>query len=431
MKQMRPKLAINDSSIPDQVQALYRFLKARGAFNITQLRNGLFPAVGRECKTAKSSGYKNIWVRDNIHIAYAYWQIGRTAKALKCVTALASFFRKHDYRFKNIISEKADPEDPMQRLHIRFNPHGLKELAQPWSHAQNDAIGYFLWFYAKLTREGIIPKKQADIPLLALIAKYLDAIRFWRDKDSGHWEEQRKVSASSIGIAMAGLLEFEKLIGELNLKAKFQKDTRYHLSTGSLHRLIHRSRRALNRILPSECIQKDPKLNRKYDAALLFLIEPVELLSDKMADRILARVKKNLEGDRGIRRYLMDSYWCPDFRKYIRNPDIINDNEKRNTLARPGQEAQWCIFDPVISTIYGKRYLRSSRKSDLKKQICYFNRALSQITPPRSKHPYRCPEAYFIEKGKFIPNDQIPLTWTQANLLVAFQYIRASLLKYT
>jgi phosphorylase kinase alpha/beta subunit len=416
------KLAVAESASPEEVEALYRFLKARGTFDITPLRNGLFPAAGRDCPSAAASGYSNIWVRDNIHIAYAFWQLGRTARAKKCVIALAAFFRKHEHRFKAVIAGKADPDDPMQRPHIRFHPRGLAEIAQPWSHAQNDAMGYFLWFYCKLTRAGIIAKKEADIGLPALIATYLEAISFWQDPDSGHWEEERKVCASSIGVALAGLCEFEKLIGDLNLQRRFEQGTRTRLSTDRLGTLITRGRRRLNRILPYECIDPDPALNRPYDAALLFLIEPVELLSGPAADRILAYVRTYLQGRHGIRRYLMDSYWGPDYRS--RAAGVVSDLSRRSTLAKLGDEAQWCIFDPVISTIYAKRYLASGRQSDYQNQRLYFNRALSQITSPRSKRPYRCPEAYFREKGRYTPNDQLPLSWTQANLLVAFRYLK-------
>ncbi|MFA5553982.1 MAG: glycoside hydrolase family 15 protein [Phycisphaerae bacterium] len=425
MKQNQPqKLILEHPAGLDKLESLYNFLKQQGTFDIKPLNSGLFRAVGQKCKTANISGYKNIWVRDNIHIAYAFYETGSKIKAKKCVTAIASFFRKHIYRLKNIITHKADPNDPMQRPHIRFSGLGLKEINQPWGHAQNDAIGYFLWFYCKLTREGIIPEKDADIDLLAVIAKYLDAICYWKDKDSGHWEEEQKISASSIAIALAGLQEFEKLIGDLNLKTKFQKDAKYRLSKEKLRLLIRRGWISLNKILPYECIEKDPALNRAYDAALIFAIEPVELISAEKADMILSLVRKYLMGKYGIRRYLMDRYWQPNYRQADKTE---SGNKKINEFLTLGYEAQWCIFDPVISTIYGKRFLKSSSESDYQKQLFHFNRSISQITDKHFELPYQCPEAWFFEKGKYVPNDQVPLTWTQANLMVAFKYMKLSL----
>lgn len=431
MKHHRPApLAIQGPVTLETIEALCRFLKEKGTFDLYQLSNGLFPAASRECRTASASGYENIWVRDNIHIAYACHEIGQKARARRCAMSLGAFFRKHDNRFRDVVNGKADPGDPMQRPHIRFNGRGLKEIRQPWSHAQNDAIGYFLWFYSRLIREGIIKKKDADIDLLAITARYLSAIQFWKDKDSGHWEEERKVAASSVGIALVGLLEFEKVLSELNLKSRFRRDSIYHLSTKTLRRLIGRGWRSLNKILPYECLEKDPAVNRPYDSALLFLIEPVELLDVKMSDLILSLVKKYLEGRHGVRRYLMDSYWCPDYRRVTmqkRSVDITSDNRERNKLAKLAYEAQWCIFDPLISTIYGKRFLKSGLEYDRQRQITYFKRAISQITDDRFEQPYRCPEAWFYENGKYVPNDQVPLTWAQANLLVAFKYMKLSL----
>lgn len=418
-------LAIGRSVSLERIEALYRFLREKGAFDLHQLSNGLFPAVSRECRTRAASGYENIWVRDNIHVAYACYEIGQKARARRCVTTLAAFFRKHDYRFKNIITGKADRSDPMQRPHIRFNGRGLKQIKQPWSHAQNDAIGYFLWFYCKLARGGVIKREDVAVELVALIARYLDAIQFWKDKDSGHWEEERKVGASSIGIALAGLIEFENLLREFKLGRKFRRDTRFRLSTESLRRMIHRAWRKLGRLLPYECLERHATVNRAYDSALIFLIEPVGLLGIKMADLILSLIQKYLEGKHGIRRYLMDSYWCANYRQLVARGCL--DGVDRNKFAELGREAQWCIFDPVISTIYGKRFLKSGWQWDYERQLQYFRRAVSQVTDNRFEQPYRCPEAWVYEKGKYVPNDQVPLAWAQANLLVAFKYMKLSL----
>jgi phosphorylase kinase alpha/beta subunit len=34
---------------------------------------------------------------------------------------------------------------------------------------------------------------------------------------------------------------------------------------------------------------------------------------------------------------------------------------------------------------------------------------------------FKCPELYYMEDGKYIPNDSTPLLWTQANLRVALK----------
>jgi hypothetical protein len=47
--------------------------------------------------------------------------------------------------------------------------------------------------------------------------------------------------------------------------------------------------------------------------------------------------------------------------------------------------------------------LRSGIASDLERQIAYFNRSLGQIT-----ETLQCPEAYFLQRGKYAPNDVDP-----------------------
>ncbi len=89
--------------------------------------------------------------------------------------------------------------------------------------------------------------------------------------------------------------------------------------------------------------------------------------------------------------------------------------------SKEGQEAQWCIFDPIMSAIYGDRYLRLGIASDIENQIAYFNRSLGQITST-----LRCPEAYFIECCEYVPNDNVPLRWTQANLWLALKLMKST-----
>ena len=51
-----------------------------------------------------------------------------------------------------------------------------------------------------------------QLKCLADFPRYFAAIRYWQDEDSGHWEEVRKVLASSIGSVVAGLREFQRLM---------------------------------------------------------------------------------------------------------------------------------------------------------------------------------------------------------------------------
>ncbi len=408
----------------DQLETL---LREAGTFDFVPLDNGLFPAALALQEDLEYTGYSNVWVRDNVLVSYGLFASGDIQKAVHCLKTLAAYFWKYKNRFEDIIAGTADPEDPMQRPHIRFDGKSLSENNQQWAHAQNDALGYFLWLYSKLIREEHIPVGDVEPELLQLFVDYLHVIRFWEDEDNGHWEEAKKIEASSIGAATAGLLELSKLYDdkpELTEKNRPSCEQFDRLEEG-----ITRGRNALNKILPSECVQSDPGKERKYDSALLFLIEPLQMTDGAIADCILRDVSEHLQGEFGIRRYLGDSYWCADYKDKLdpeqRTNDFSEDQSARDQLLTPGQEAQWCIFDPILSVIYGRRFAKTQNADDRAKQIAHFHRALTQLTNEESDFPpLRCPESYYMVKGKYVPNDITPLLWTQANLLLAIHTMR-------
>jgi hypothetical protein len=171
---------------------------------------------------------------------------------------------------------------------------------------------------------------------------------------------------------------------------------------------------------------------RRYDGALLFLVYPLEVVGEAMRGRILTDIAENLEGPYGIKRYIGDSYWAADYKEKLdptqRTVDFSDRVEMRNKLLAPGQEAQWCLFDPIMSAAYGRRYQRTARRGDLNLQTYYFNRSLGQLTGKvKGFQEFQCPEAYYLERGRYVPNDQTPLLWTQANLLVALNLMEKSL----
>jgi hypothetical protein len=57
------------------------------------------------------------------------------------------------------------------------------------------------------------------------------------------------------------------------------------------------------------------------------------------------------------------------------------------------------------------------------KQTEYLNRSLRQVTGADHTEiaALRCPELYYLEGGRYVPNDHVPLLWTQANLMLALK----------
>ncbi len=420
---------LRDGYSLEEIQRLYAFLEDNNTFRFPALENGLFPAALVSSDT-EYTGYASVWVRDNIYLAYSHYIVGKANIAVRNVKALMVFFQKFQGRFSTIIEGKVNPDRVMKRPHIRFDGRNLAEINQEWKHAQNDALGYFLWFYCKLAREKLVAPQTKDLETLALFPLYFQAIRYWQDEDSGHWEEPRKIEASSIGVVIAGLKELKKLLAETHLTPYYQNQS---LTPQFLDDLIGTGTAALYNILPAECIQPEPQA-RRYDAALLFLIYPLQVIEGEIAEQILRDVIDNLQGDYGIRRYLGDSFWCRNYKDLpseIRTT-VSTEREKwlqeQGRALKVGEEAQWCIFEPIVSAIFGLKFQGTGEQEYLALQTRYFNRSLGQITGRDFElGEFKCPELYYLENGQYVANDATPLLWTQANLRVAFQMMEASL----
>jgi hypothetical protein len=146
-----------------------------------------------------------------------------------------------------------------------------------------------------------------------------------------------------------------------------------------------------------------------------------------MQDAILNLIQARLKGKVGIKRYAGDSYFCQDYDEWFSAGQMSSDFSERldfrDAHLQTDCEAQWCIFDPLLSIIYGERFL--ANRSDLasfRKQIYYFNRSLAQLTGDG-----RCPELYFLKHGRYIPNVHTPLAWTQANQALALHLMEKSI----
>jgi len=144
---MKPRYTVGD------VDALTLFLRRSGTLDFQPFVNGLFPAAGVTADTAYT-GYARAWVRDNVHIAHALHTVGSVEKAASNIETLAAFFRRQAHRFQAITRGQLDPGDKRHRPPIRFRAETL-EPDQDWANAQNDALGYFLWLYARMAAGGV------------------------------------------------------------------------------------------------------------------------------------------------------------------------------------------------------------------------------------------------------------------------------------
>jgi len=425
---MNDALCINGIDIlssldsPNDIATLIAALEEVGTFDFPMLSNGLFPAAHFVSQDRKYMNYRFVWVRDNIHIALCHYIIGKKNEAIQTIKTLCQYFHGHRHKFNNIINGDINYSNAINRPHVRFDGDNLQEVAQDWNQAQNDALGYFLWFYSKLVSDGELTPTAEQLETIALFPRYFHAIHYWQDEDHGHWEETAKIEASSIGVVVAALEQMKQVMHkDEDLKNAME---RLSVPLSLIDKLLLKGRSSLDSILPYECNQESPKQRRLYDAALLFLIYPLNVIDSEIADQILHNVKTNLQGDIGIRRYLGDTFWSPNYKEHLSDSELtdkLDDSSKRQQLnVQQGQEAQWCLFDSIVSTIYGQRFIKTKDEQYLILQKDYVLRALNQLTSPDCAFgAYKCPEAYYLSHDTWIANDATPLLWAQANLRVA------------
>jgi len=415
----------------ESIERLENLLTEKGTLEFRALETGLYQAADADAYT----GYHNVWVRDNIHLAHGFLAVGEIETAVDVIRGLTKFFLTQQTKMEKIIAGELDPAIQMNRPHIRFDGVTLAECDEKWAHAQNDALGYYLWLTSLMVKEHDLTLHADEYQLLTRFPEYFHAIQYWQDKDSGHWEELKKVEMSSVGTVVRGLQAWEELLKVPQELPGLSGDQRETL-LNECDELISLGMQVLAKTLPWECKAQDDREHRHYDSALLFLIAPLGLLSptDRQAMQIVDETRQHLAGPIGIRRYLGDSYWCADYKlkfdEESRTGDFSDDIGKRDSLLAEGQEAQWCIFDPVVSVIYGRRYLETGAVNDLDHQCHHLNRSVAQITGPGGEWPaFRCPESYYLSRGAWVPNDVTPLLWTQANLRWALHQMKKSLEK--
>ena len=421
----RIEALIKDRYTTRDVAELRRVLDELGTLTFTRLDSGLFAASP---SNVPLSGYHNVWVRDNVHVAFAHQMRGDLAVAVGVAQTLLVYFHKHRRRLQDVVVGIADPTQPANRPHIRFDGQTLQELPdEKWPHAQNDALGYFVWLVSSLARQRALRLSPEEAQTLLLFVRYFQAIRFWEDADSGHWEETPKVSASSVGTVLAGLRELAALLHDSGADSALGGVRARGLD--AIDEMQARGQQALDAILPAESV--DPGLRRAHDAALVFLLYPLRVLGDGMAATVLGDVDRHLTGPIGIRRYAGDSYWAPDYDLKVpaeqRTQDFSEGIAARDRLLeRPDDEAQWCIFDGYLSAHHGAVFAHSRDADAYQRQVHHANRALRQISAADSELPNRCPELYYLKQGRWIPNAHTPLQWSQAALSIALDALAAS-----
>ncbi|MFH1506128.1 MAG: glycoside hydrolase family 15 protein [archaeon] len=327
-----------------------------------EYESGLFAASKKNSKT----GYNKSWLRDNFYECIAFEVMGDWDTVKKTYKAVLDIFKKHESKMDCAITNK--PKHKYEYIHARFHPVTFDEFWEDWGNKQNDSVGAILFRIGELERQGYkILETTADYRIVQKLVYYLQSIEYWHDPDSGMWEEDEEVHASSIGACVAGLKSVS-LIKGIEVHPK----------------LILNGMKALGYLLPRESAKKFSDLSQ------LSLIWPYDVVNKKQAKDILKNVSYLLEREKGVVRYKNDHY-------YNKNPDGYSE------------EAEWCFGFSWMAIIYEKM-------GDKKKAEEYVKKALGTINSKGE-----IPELYFSNSKRYGPNS--PLGWSESLFIVALHEI--------
>jgi len=321
-------------------------------------KSGLFLAS----RSDVSTGYDKSWLRDNFYETIAFEVIGDWKTVEKTYRSILNIFLKHEEKIDWAIKEK--PRESFKYIHARFHPDTFDEFWEDWGNKQNDAVGCILFRIGELERnqKRSILKTKDHIRIVNKLVKYLDAIEYWHDEDSGMWEEGEELHASSVGACVAGLMSVSKLP---------------HIEVPIT--LIRKGEKALDALLPRESKEKF------VDLALLSLIWPYDVVSDQQKEEILENIEYHLLKERGVVRYKGDKY-------YNKNEDEVSE------------EAEWTFGLSWLAIIYEKMGERDKALDLLQDLIA--------IDTPQGM-----PELYFSNSPEY--NENTPLGWSESLFIVA------------
>jgi phosphorylase kinase alpha/beta subunit len=280
----------------------------------------------------------------------------------KTVRALLDIFLKHEYKINHAIDKK--PEHKHEYIHARFHPETFDEFWEDWGNKQNDSIGAILFLIGELEFHKIkVLNSDDDYRIVQKLVSYLSVLHYWEDKDSGMWEENEEVHASSVGACVAGLFSIKR-VPQIQVPVE----------------LIRRGKLKLNELLPRESEKKF------VDLSLLSLIYPYHIVSMSQTADILKNVEYHLVKERGVIRYKGDYY-------YNKNADGHSE------------EAEWTFGFSWLAIIY--RNLGNNEKAE------YYEKKTLETVNEKGE----VPELYFSNSTD--NNHNSPLGWSESLFIVA------------
>lgn len=334
-----------------------------------QYDSGLFAASKKGVET----GYDKAWLRDNFYECLAFEVLGDYEAVRKTYRAILDIFKKHEGKIDRVIAKK--PAYTHEYIHPRYHPETFEEYWEEWGNKQNDSIGCILFKLGELEkrRPGIVVLDDDDRRVVQKLVWYLSTLEYWHDPDSGMWEENQEIHASSVGACVAGLTYARHIKG---IEVPEQ--------------LVKRGELTLRLMMPRESAGKFA------DLALLSLIWPYGVLTARETKEVLENVEYHLLRERGVIRYKGDRYY--------------NANEDGWS-----EEAEWTFGLSWLAIIYAKL-------GDKAKAAEFLERAKETVTKAG-----KIPELYYSNSAKH--NENTPLGWSESLFIVALHDVNERAMK--
>lgn len=330
---------------------------------------GLFTASASDVTT----GYNKAWLRDIYFMTLGFKYTGEWSVVQDAARALLKILEVHKEKITWAVNNK--PFETWQYIHARYNPETFEEYWEEWGNKQHDAVGEVLYLICDCELSGHSVLETDDSKaLVQMLVNYLNAIEYWHDADSGIWEENQEVRASSIGSVVRALMTAKEL-------------SFITIPDGA----IEKGQKALRELLPRETS------TRFCDLALLTLIFPFEVTTEEETKKILENVEYFLTRDMGVIRYRNDRYY------------------NKNDVDGYSEEAEWSMGLAWLAIIYAKQ-------GDKEKAAHYLARAGKTVNKEGL-----IPELWYSHTEK--QNDNTPLGWAESMYVVALVEVRKLLSK--
>lgn len=246
---------------------------------------GLFTASASDVTT----GYDKAWLRDIYFMTLGFKFTGEMDVVKDTAKALLKILAKHKEKIVWAVNNK--PFETWQYIHARYHPETFEEFWEEWGNKQNDAVGEVLYLIAECEVSGHqVVETDEEKELVQILVNYVNAIEYWNDADSGIWEENQEVRASSIGSVVRALITAKQLPYIV-------------IPEGA----IEKGEQALRRLLPRETA------NRFCDLALLTLIFPFEVTTEEEAAIASTNMNKIFCS------FVINNKWCIAYFYYYVN----------------------------------------------------------------------------------------------------------------